>query len=75
MKIKPTRYYLNRDCNGGLYVSKCPMNQIYYYTPQILHCVPTKRAKITRKGVFVGAICVTINDEILRIVKIKDRNI
>jgi hypothetical protein len=73
MTTKPIRYYLNQDANGALCVSKKPMNQTFYSTPQILHCVPTTRTKITRQGVFVGAICVTINNEILEIVKIKDR--
>lgn len=73
MTTKPMRYYLNKDASGALFVSKKPMNQTFYSTPQILHCVPTTRTKITRHGVFVGAICVTINDEILEIVKIKDR--
>ena len=66
--------YVNEDANGGIYVSKKPMNQIFYSTPARLKCVQTKSTKITRKGVFAGAICETIDGEILKIVKVKNRN-
>jgi len=66
-------YYLNEDANGGIYVSKKPMNPKYYHSPAILKCVPTKARKLTRKGVFAGAICLTITNDILKIVKVKLR--
>ena len=65
--------YLNEDANGMIYVSKTPMNQNYYCTPTRLKCIETKAKKITRKGVFVGAICETIDGRILKVVKVKNR--
>ena len=65
--------YLNEDANGGIYVSKTPMNQNYYSTPARLKCIETKAKKITRKGVFAGAICETIDGRILKVVKVKLR--
>ena len=65
--------YLNEDANGGIYVSKTPMNQTYYCTPARLKCVETKSKKVTRKGVFAGAICETIDGRILKVVKVKNR--
>lgn len=72
-QVKAKTYYINHCANGGRYVSERPMNPIFFMTPAILKCVPTKRKRITRSGVFVGAICLTIKDEILRIVSIKNR--
>lgn len=72
--VKPKAYYLNHDVNGVLYVSKRPLNQLYYVTPALLYCIPTKTKRITKNGVFVGAICRTIHSEILKIVDIKNRN-
>jgi hypothetical protein len=65
--------YLNEDANGGIYVSKTPMNQNYYCTPARLKCIETKSKKVTRKGVFAGAICETIDGRILKVVKVKNR--
>ena len=65
--------YLNEDANGGIYVSKTPINQTYYCTPARLKCVETKSKKVTRKGVFAGAICETIDGRILKVVKVKNR--
>ena len=65
--------YLNEDANGGIYVSKTPMNQNYYFTPARLKCIETNAKKVTRKGVFVGAICETIDGRILKVVKVKNR--
>ena len=65
--------YLNEDANGGIYVSKQPMNQRFYCTPARLKCIETKSKKITRKGVFAGAICETIDGRILKIIKVKNR--
>lgn len=65
--------YLSEDVNGSIYVSKKPMNQRYFSTISRLKCIATKSLKITRKGVFVGAICKTIDNEILKIVKVKNR--
>jgi hypothetical protein len=73
-KIKPKRYYLNLDANAN-YVSKRPLNKEQYHTPTILHCIPTKKKRITKEEVFVGAICVTIDNEVLEIVKIKQRKL
>lgn len=66
-------YYINEDANGCVCISKKPMSQRYYCTPVIIKCVETKSKRITRKGIFVGAICVTIENEILKIVGIKNR--
>jgi len=66
--------YVNEDANGGIYVSKKPMNQKFYCTPARLNCIETKSNNVTRKGVFAGAICETIDGEILKIVKVKNRN-
>lgn len=73
--MKPDSFtmYLNEDVNGTIYVSKKPMNQRYYYTPARLKCIETKSKKITRKGVFPGAICETIDGKILKIVEVKNR--
>ena len=65
--------YLNEDANGMIYVSKKPMNQTYYCTPTRLKCIETTAKNITRKGVFSGAICETIDGKILKIVKVKNR--
>ena len=65
--------YLNEDANGGIYVSKKPMNQNFYCTPARLKCVEIKAKKVTRKGVFAGAICETIDGKILKVVKVKNR--
>ena len=65
--------YLNEDANGGIYVSKQPMNQRFYCTPARLKCIETKSKKITRKGVFAGAICETIDGRVLKIIKVKNR--
>ena len=65
--------YLNEDANGGIYVSKQPMNQRFYCTPARLKCIETKSKKITRKGVFAVAICETIDGRILKIIKVKNR--
>ena len=65
--------YLNEDANGGIYVSKTPMNQTFYCTPARLKCLETKAKKITRKGVFAGAICETIDGRILKVVRVKNR--
>ena len=62
--------YLNEDANGMIYVSKTPMNQTYYCTPARLKCIETKAKKITRKGVFAGAICETIDGRILKVAKV-----
>jgi hypothetical protein len=64
--------YLNEDANGGIYVSKTPMKPTFYCTPARLKCVETKSKKITRKGVFAGAICETIDGRILKIIKVKN---
>jgi hypothetical protein len=66
-------FYINEDVNGLIYVSKKPMNQKYYSTPAIIKCVETKAKRITRKGVFVGAICETIYGLTYKIVKVKNR--
>ncbi len=73
--MKPDAFtmYLNEDVNGTIYVSKKPMNQRYYYTPAILKCIETKAKKITRSGVFAGAICATIDGRILKIVEVENR--
>jgi len=65
--------YLNEDANGMTYVSKRPMSQTYYCTPARLKCIETKAKKITRKGVFAGAICETIDGRILKVVKVVNR--
>ena len=65
--------YLNEDANGGIYVSKQPMNQRFYCTPARLKCIETKSKKITRKGVFAGAICETIDGRVLKIINVKNR--
>ena len=65
--------YLNEDANGCIYVSKQPMNQRFYCTPARLKCIETKSKKITRKGVFAGAICETIDGRVLKIIKVKNR--
>ena len=65
--------YLNEDVNGMIYVSKIPMNQTYYCTPARLKCIETKAKKVTRKGVFAGAICETIDGRILKVVRVKNR--
>ena len=65
--------YLNEDANGGIYVSKTPMNQRYYCTPARLKCIETDSKNITRNGVFAGAICETIDGRILKVVKVKNR--
>ena len=65
--------YLNEDANGFIYVSSKPMNKRYYYTPAILKCIETKAKKITRSGVFAGAICATIDGRILKIVEVENR--
>jgi hypothetical protein len=64
--------YLNEDVNGFIFVSKTPMNQIYYITPAILKCIETKNKRIT-KSIFPGAICKDINGEMFKIIKIKLR--
>lgn len=65
--------YVNEDANGAIYVSKKPMNPIYYCTPTRLKCIETKSKKKTKKGVFAGAICETIDGIFLKIVKVKNR--
>ena len=65
--------YLNEDANGGIYVSKKPMNKNYYCSPAILKCIETDSKKVTKKSVFAGAICETINGQILKVVKVKFR--
>ena len=65
--------YLNEDANGMIYVSKTPMNQNFYCTPARLKCIEIKAKKITRKGVFAGSICETIDGRILKVVKVKNR--
>ena len=65
--------YLNEDVNGVVYISKTPMNQAYYCTPARLKCIETKDKKVTKKGVFAGAICETIDGRILEVVKVKNR--
>jgi hypothetical protein len=65
--------YINEDANGLIYVSRKPMNEICYITPAILKCIETKSKKITRKGVFAGAICETIAGRVLKIVKVRFR--
>jgi hypothetical protein len=65
--------YLNEDANGSIHVSKKPMNQTFYCTPAILKCIECKNKRITKKGVFAGAICETIDGRILKIVKVKNR--
>lgn len=65
--------YLNEDANGGIYVSKKPMNQNFYCTPARLKCIETKAKRVTRKGVFAGAICETIDGRILKVVQVKNR--
>jgi len=65
--------YLNEDANGMIYVSKTPMNQTYYCTPARLKCIETKAKNVTRKSVFAGAICETIDGMILEVVKVKNR--
>ena len=65
--------YLNEDANGGIYVSKQPMNQRFYCTPARLKCIENKSKKITRRGVFAGAICETIDGRVLKIIKVKNR--
>lgn len=66
-------FYINEDANGLIFVSKKPMNQNFYCTPARVKCVETKAKRITLKGVFAGAICKTIDDNILKIVKVKNR--
>lgn len=73
-KQKIVTRFLNEGADGIIYVSKRPMSQKFYMTPQILKCVQTKRTKITRNGVYVGAICITTADEILKIVEIINRD-
>jgi hypothetical protein len=65
--------YLNEDANGMIYVSKTPMNPNFYCTPARIKCIETKSKKVTRKGVFAGAICETIDGRILKVVKVKNR--
>ena len=65
--------YINEDANGMIYVSKTPMNQNFYCTPARIKCIETKAKKVTRKGVFAGAICETIDGRILKVVKVKNR--
>ena len=59
-KQKIVTRFLNEGADGMIYVSKRPMSQKFYMTPQILKCVQTKRTKITNNGVYVGAICITL---------------
>lgn len=66
-------YYLNECASGFIYVSAKPMDSNFYSTPAILRCIPSKSKKLTPKGVFVGAICITIKGEVLEIVKVKNR--
>lgn len=70
---KPTTLYLNEDANGVIYISKKPMNQTFYSTPVRLKCVKTNAKNITKKSVFIGAICVTIDNEIYKIIKMNNR--
>lgn len=71
---KPERYYLNQDANGMLFVSKNPMNQNYYSTPMILHCIPAGLKKITYdKKVRIGTVCVTTKNEKLEVVSFRNR--
>jgi hypothetical protein len=72
-KNKAKAYFLNEDASGSLCVSKRPLNQLFYSTPMLLYCIKTKAKKITRNGVFAGAICITIHGEILKIVELKNR--
>jgi len=65
--------YLNEDANGMIYVSKTPMNKNFYCTTARLKCVETKSKNITKKGVFAGAICETIDGRILKVMKVKNR--
>lgn len=65
--------YLNEDVNGGIYVSKKPLNQRYYSTVARLKCIHSKNTKITKKNVFAGAVCKTVDGEILKIIKVKNR--
>lgn len=70
---KTINMYVNEDSNGWIYISKKPMNQTYYSTPAILKCIETTNKKITRKDIFPGCICETINGQILKIIKVKFR--
>ena len=71
--MKPKAYFLNIDANGLCSVSKRPLNQAYYSTPALLYCIPTRAKKPTYNGIYVGAICITIHNEILKIIDIKNR--
>ena len=65
--------YINEDANGLVFVSKKPMNQTFYCTPARIRCIETNSKRITHRGVFVGAVCITIDNEIFKIVKVKNR--
>lgn len=72
--MKARVYYLNMDAAGMTYVSKKPMSPIYYATMAKLKCIPTKAKKITKKGVHIGAICITTKNDTLKIVEVESIN-
>lgn len=72
--MKGRVYYLNMDAAGMTYVSKRPMSPICYATMARLKCIPTKAKRITKKGVHIGAICITTKNETLKIVEVESIN-
>lgn len=69
-KIKPKTYSVCMDASGFIYVRKTAKKNPCYSIIAKVKCVPTKAKKITRKGIFPGAICVTTKDDILKIVEV-----
>ena len=65
--------YVSECANGGIYLSNKPLNQNQYSTVATVKCIKTKAKKITKSGIFPGAIGITTKGEILKIVKVKLR--
>ena len=70
-EVTNKKLYLSEDANGSIFVSKKRMNINNYLVVAKLKAIETKRKKPTQKGVFIGAICLTIDDELLKILEIK----
>ena len=71
--MKAKTYYINEDANGFVFVSEKPMNQSFYSTPARIKCISTKAKRTTKKGIFAGAICMDTDGNILKIIKVKNR--
>lgn len=71
MPIKLTTYYLSQDANGSIYVSNRKLNSKYYCTIAKLKCCATKSKRVTKKGVYPGAVCITTMGEILKIKEVQ----